>query len=294
MSRVILVTGASSGIGRATAELFAAQGDRVVLASRSAEALAATAAGLGGADVLTVPTDVADPASVEALFDAAVDRFGRVDVVVHAAAVVAYGQFDDVPPEVFDRVMLVNVGGTAHVSRAALQRFRRQGGGHLVAIGSLLGKIGVPYMSPYVTSKWAVHGLIRCVQAEARSIPGVSVSLVWPGSVNTPAYTQAANYAGRQGGPPPPVVSARTVARAVLRCVQRPQRERLVGWTNLFLVAGFRFLPAVYDRIVGPAMRRIGLTRTPMDPHDGTLYEPNPAGESTAGPWGRFGTVTRR
>ncbi len=289
-----MVTGASSGIGRAVAELCAAQGDRLVLASRSAEALAAAAADLGDAEVLAVPTDVADAAAVAALFDAAVDRFGRVDVVVHAAAVVGYGSFEDIPAEVFDRVLLVNVGGTAHVTRAALQRFRRQGGGHLVVLGSLLGKIGVPYMSPYVTSKWAVHGLVRSVQAEVRSIPGVSVSMVWPGSVNTPAYIQAANYAGRQGGPPPPVVPARTVARAVLRCVQRPQRERVVGWWNVLVVLGFRLFPGVYDRIVAPAMRRLGLTRVPMAAHDGTVFEPIPAGEATDGSWGILGTVTRQ
>ena len=294
MSRVILITGASSGIGRATAELFAARGWAVVLASRSAQALEQTAASLSTSEVLTVPVDVADDGAVRALFDAAVERFGRVDVVVHSAAGVGYGRFEAVPPEVFDRLLLVNIGGTAHVTRAALQQFRRQGGGHLVALGSVLGKVSTPYMSPYITTKWAVHGLIRAVQMEAREIPGVSVSLVSPGGVNTPIYTQAANYTGRQGGPPPPVVSPHAVARAVWSCVRRPRRERSVGPANWLLVFGFRVLPAVYDRIVGPAMRLFALTKRPMPPHVGNVFEPRPDGESTEGPWGRLGALGRR
>ena len=199
-ARVVLITGASSGIGRATALAFARQGTRLVLAARPSASLTEVSAQCvtEGGSAIAVPTDTADAGAVDALFQAAVEAYGRVDAVVHSAAVVAYGRFDEVPVDVFDRVMQTNLIGTANVARAALRLFRIQQGGSLVVVGSLLGKIAVPYMSSYVTSKWALHGLVRVLQIEAKHTPGISVSMVWPGSVNTPAYAQAANYAGRE------------------------------------------------------------------------------------------------
>ncbi len=173
-----------------------------------------------GVETLVATADVGEQADVDRAFDAAVDRFGRVDAVVNSAAAVGYGRFEDVPAEVFDRVIVTNLLGTANVARTALRQFRRQSGGHLVLMGSLLGKIAVPFMSPYVTSKWGVHGLARILQIEARQTPGIEVSVVSPGSVNTPAYLQAANYAGWEGRPPPPIDPPEKVARAVVRCLE--------------------------------------------------------------------------
>ena len=239
---VVLVTGASSGIGRATAVQLARPGARLVLASRSAPALAAGRARLRPAGAPrcwwcrpTWPT----PAAVDALFATAVERFGRVDAVVHSAAVVAYGRFEDVPAEVFDRALDVNLLGTANVARTALRLFRDQGGGRLVLVGSLLGKIATPYMSSYVAGKWGVHGLVRTLQIEARQTPGVDISLVSPGSVDTPVYAQAGSYTGRVGRPPPPVDPPEKVARAVVRAIERPRREVSVGLANgLTVISG--------------------------------------------------------
>jgi NAD(P)-dependent dehydrogenase (short-subunit alcohol dehydrogenase family) len=204
--RTAVITGGSSGIGRAVAEALAARGWSLVLAARSSEALQDTASGLhSAAAVHTVALDVGHMAEVTGLFDAATDRFGRVDVVVHTAAAVAYGRFDAVPADVFDRVITTNLLGSANVARATLHHFADHGPGHLVLLGSLLGKIAVPYIGPYVVSKWGVHALARTIRIEARRSVGVRVSLVSPGSVNTPAYLRAANYVGREGRPPPPV-----------------------------------------------------------------------------------------
>jgi NAD(P)-dependent dehydrogenase (short-subunit alcohol dehydrogenase family) len=288
-SPVVLITGASSGIGLSTAEAFSRRGARLVLASRSPLALnsAADRCREIGGEIFVVPTDVGDGQAVDALFAAAVDRFGRVDVVVHAAAAVAYGRFVDVPAEVFDKVLTTNLTGTANVSRAALRQFTVAGGGRLVLVGSLLGKIAVPLMSPYVTSKWAVHGLARMIQIEAREMPGVAVTVVSPGSVNTPAYHQAANYAGRKGRPPPPVDRPEKVAAAIVRSVRRPRRERSVGIANGFVVTGFRLLPGVYDLLVLPLVKAAALSREPTPASSGSVLEPQPAGEAVHGPWNR-------
>lgn len=287
--RVVLVTGASSGIGRATAVACARRGDRLVLAARAPEPLAAVVAECAalGAEALAVPTDVSDGTAVDALVAAAVDRFGRLDAVVHSVTVVAYGRFEVVPAAAFDQVIATTLTGAANVSRSALRRFGEQGGGRLVVVGSLLGKIAVPYMSSYVTAKWGLLGLVRCLQVEARETPGIEVGLVSPGSVDTPVYRQAASYLGRGGRPPPPVDRPEKVARAVLRSLDRPRRDRSVGPANPVVVLGFRALPAVYDRLVGPLMRVGGLRREPVPVDDGNVFAPRPAGEGTYGGWGR-------
>lgn len=289
-----LITGASSGIGRSTARALSRQGWDVVLASRSAAALRVVERECArhGARALVVETDVGDRAAVDALFDRAIAEFGRVRAVVHAAGAVAYGRFEDIPADVFDRVIVTNVLGTANVARSALRMFRRQGGGDLVVTGSLLGKIAVPLMSPYVTGKWAMHALTRMIQIEARASDHVHVSLVSPASVNTPAYSQAANYARREGRPPPPVDPPEKVARAIVRSLDRPRRERSVGIAHHVIVLGFRLLPAVYDAAVGPLINLLGLSRRPAADHPGSVFTARPAGEAEHGFWDRWGRRT--
>jgi NAD(P)-dependent dehydrogenase (short-subunit alcohol dehydrogenase family) len=285
--RTVLVTGASSGIGRATCHRLAAQQARLVLASRSQEALERTrqeCAGRGARDVLVVPTDVGDADAVDELFRRAGERFGRVDAVVHAAGVVAYGRFEDVPAEVFDRVVTTNLIGTANVARTALRSFGERGGS-LVMLGSVLGKMATPYMSPYASSKWAVQGLVRTLQIEARARKNVEVSLVSPGSVNTPIYDQAATYTGHGGHPPLPIVSPERVARAVVDALDKPGRDISAGPANLLMSTGFRLLPGVFDVLVGPLMRTLGQGRSSVGPNRGNVFEPQPDLEAVRGRW---------
>ena len=286
---VVVITGASSGIGRATAQDLAARGARLVLSARSASSLEATAdeCRTAGAEVLTVVADVAEEDAVVRLRDAAVQRFGRVDGWVHAAAVVAYGRFEDVPSAVFRQVVDTDVHGTVHVARAALEQFREQRHGTLVLTGSLLGEIATPYMSSYVTSKWAVRGLARVLAIEARETPDVHVCVVSPGGVDTPVYRQAANYAGRVGRPPPPVVSPERVAASIVRSLADHRPRRSVGPANLVARAGFTLLPRVFDLLVLPLMRAGGLSRQPVEPHDGNVFAPTPQGNAVHGTWGR-------
>ena len=291
LRRAAIVIGASSGIGRSTARALSVQGWNLVLSSRSVTALAAVEreCAVNGVEILVSPVDVGDMTEICALFQRAVARFGRVDAVINTAAAVAYGRFEDIPPEIFDRVITTNLLGTANVARAALQLFHGQGGGELVIAGSLLGKIAVPYMSPYVTAKWGVQALTRMIQIEARQTPGVHVTLISPGSVNTPAYSQAANYALREGRPPPPIDPPEKVARAIVKSLRSPRRERSVGIANHVVLLGFRMFPAVFDRAVGPLMKLAGLSRRQLAAHTGSVLSARPEGEAEHGVWGRFG-----
>jgi NAD(P)-dependent dehydrogenase (short-subunit alcohol dehydrogenase family) len=287
-SKVIVLTGASSGIGRAAAVSFARRGDRVVLAARGLDDLAAVAAECGPG-ALVVPADITDRADVEAVAEAAIDRFGRIDMWVDTAAVMAYGKFEEVPAEVFDRVIATDLLGPANVARVALAHFRTQQRGTLVLCGSLLGHVTVPWMSTYVTSKWGLRGLIRILQQETRDAKDIHVCTLAPGSVDTPIYTSAGNYAGFVGRPPPPVDSAQRMADAIVKLADRPRKSVSVGATNRLIELGFTLLPPVYDALVTTLMRNGGLSRTPIEPTTGNVFRPMPRREGGPARWGRAG-----
>jgi len=284
----VLITGASSGIGRATAIELAGRGSRLVLVARGDESLeeaAAEARTAGARAVLVRTADVTDPDAVQAAVDDAVAEFGGLDVVVHAAQVMAYGRIEDVPREVYEQVVDVSLHGTANVARSVLALFRTQGAGHLVVVNSLLGNIATPLLGSYVTAKWGQLGLIRVLQQETRDAPGISVSAVQPGGVDTPIYFQAGSWTGSTGRPPPPVYSPQRVARAVLSTVDRPRRIVQAGLFNPVITAGFRLLPGVFDVLVGPLLQRMAIANDDVPPTEGNVFESKPTGNATEGRW---------
>jgi NAD(P)-dependent dehydrogenase (short-subunit alcohol dehydrogenase family) len=287
--QVVVVTGASSGIGLSSARAFAARGALLVLASRSADRLAVVAEQClaeGAASARAVVTDVADERSAQDLIDTTLAAHGRVDVVVHSATVMAYGTIEELPAEIFAAVVNTAIQGTFFVARAALGAFRQQHRGHLVVVNSLLGAIAAPQMGAYVVAKWGQAGLVRVLQIETRDEPAIRISSVSPGGVNTPIYSQAANVTGRSARPPLPVDSPEKVAGAVLSCVDRGRARVSVGPANPLIVAGFRLLPRVYDALVTPLLHLASLTRTPpAPPSTGNVLHPRPEGEAEHGRW---------
>lgn len=286
-SRVIVVTGASSGIGRATALQASEAGDHLVLVARGAEVLEAVARecrASGAASVMAVPADVGDDAAVEACFAQVRGNHGVVDAVIHSAGVVAYGRTEEVPAEVFDGVLRTNLIGSINIARHALPILRAQEFGTLVLIGSLIGHIAVPSMSPYVLSKWGVRALARQLQVENRDLRHVQVAYVAPGGVDTPIYEQAATYDGFLGRPPPPVAEPEKVARIALRQLDRPRARTQVNRSNDLIRLGFSALPGVYDRLVGPLFRVAAMdVTTRVGPTPGNVLAPQQGGDHLHG-----------
>ena len=282
----VLITGASSGIGRATALELAGRGARLVLVARGEESLDDTAdqaRAAGAGDVLVRAADVTDEDAVRAAVDAAVETFGRLDAVVHAAQVMAYGTIEEVPREVFEAVVETAVHGTAVIARVVLPLFREQGAGHLLVVNSLLGQVATPLMGSYIAAKWGQLGLVRVLQQEVRDAPGVEVSIIQPGGVDTPIYTQAASWAGSTGRPPPPVYSAERLGRRVVALLDRPRRQVQAGIFNPLITAGFRLLPGVYDYLVGPLLQRMAIADDDVPPTEGNVFASRPQGNATGG-----------
>ncbi len=288
--RVSLIIGASSGIGLATAERLAAEGDLLVLAARSAESLDVAARACrdaGATEVQTVVTDVNDEDEVQNLIDTATEQHGQIDVVIHTATVMAYGSIETMPPEVFTQVVDTAIHGTVHVARAALAVFRRQHRGTLIIVNSLLGSVTVPQMGAYATAKWGQRAIARTLQQEVRNDKNIHVCIVSPGSTNTPIYYQAANSTGKEARPPIPVLQPERVAASIAGLVDRP-RDNVsipVGPSNPIVIAGFRVLPFLYDRIVGPLFSLAAQTRHALPATDGNVFTPNPDNEERHGHW---------
>jgi NAD(P)-dependent dehydrogenase (short-subunit alcohol dehydrogenase family) len=279
--RTVLVTGASSGIGLATAIAAGRAGDHVVLAARDPGALLAAerqCRAAGAASTRAVPTDIAQDDAVRRCVAEALDVTGRLDVVVNAAGVVSYGRTETVPAEVFDGVIRTNVLGSVNLARHVVPVLRGHGSGTFVLVGSVIGHIGVPGMSPYVLSKWGVRALARQLQLENRDRSDVHVVYLAPGGVDTPIYKLAGNYAGFVGRPPPPVTTPEKVAARILRAVDHPRTRVQVGLANNLMRLGFTTMPGVFDLLVGPLFSVAGRDRTdPVAPGAGNVLAPTPA-----------------
>jgi len=275
---VVLITGGSSGIGEAVALQAAARGDHVVLVARGATALARVAVACkdaGATSVTTIPADVGDDAAVSAAVTQVLGEHGRLDVVVSSAGVVAYGRLEEVPADVFDRVLQTNLHGSVNLARHVLPVLREQGRGSLVLVGSIIGHVAVPDMSAYVLSKWGVRALARQLQVENRDVADVRIAYVAPGGVDTPIYLQAASYVGVSGRPPMPVSSPEKVARRVLAVADGSAHDGQVNLSNHVIRFGFAALPAVYDRLVAPLFKVAAQDQTKeVPPNPGNVLEP--------------------
>ena len=274
---VAVVTGASSGIGRCLTLALLEAGASVVANARPSAALDELAREAADSErLVVVPGDVADSSTARRLLGTAVERFGHLDVWVNNAAVMTFGAFEDIPEESFRRVIDVNLHGYVNGARAALGHFRRRGRGILVNVSSILGKLSAPQMSAYIMSKFAIQGLGEALRNELALERGIRVCNVIPGGVNTALYRHCANYSGRIVRPMYPLQDPEAVAKAILKTVARPRRERRVGRASRFQLLGHLVSPSLYEKVMGVIYPRITFGRAPLPPTHGNLFEPSP------------------
>jgi NAD(P)-dependent dehydrogenase (short-subunit alcohol dehydrogenase family) len=272
---VVVITGASSGIGRAAALRLARRGASLALCARSPEPLAEIAAECEatGAQVMHQPLDVSEEEAVEAFAAATVERFGRLDVWVNNAGTIAYGRFEEIPSEVFRQIIETNLMGQVHGARAALRRFRRQGSGVLINMSSVWGRVSTPQVTPYIVSKNAVRAFSECLAGEVVDEDGIHVATMVPQAVDTPIFEHAGNFTGRQVRPIPPVLDVEEVAEGIELCAEDPKREVNYGQAGRALEILHATAPPLYRRLAHGAFVRGSFGSVPAAPAAGNVLE---------------------
>ncbi|MFL6626807.1 MAG: SDR family oxidoreductase [Burkholderiaceae bacterium] len=272
--QVIVITGASSGIGLATALAAAHQGARVVLGARSVDVLDDVVAHISaeGGQAVAAQVDVSDRAQVEQLARRAIDAFGRIDTWVNNAGLSIYGRLDEVEEAHSRRLFDINFWGVVNGSLAALPHLRANGGA-LINLGSEASEAAVPLQAMYSASKHAVKGFTDGLrlELEADGAP-VSVTLIQPTAVDTPYPEHAANYLPQEPKLPTPMIEVEKVAGAILDAATSATRSTKVGAMSVLNTAMAKFVPSLGDLM---ARQQIGRQQRDEAPHgrDGTLYE---------------------
>ena len=284
----VVITGASSGIGRETAREFARAGARVVLAGRREERLRELAGEIEarGAQALAVRTDVSDQAQVDALIEQAAERFGRIDTLVNNAGVGIAARFEDQSLDDFRRVMDVNFWGAVYACKAAVPRMKAQpGGGVIVNISSILGRRGMPFETAYCASKFALRGFSEALRTEVMA-DGIDLSTIFPGAVESEIWESAANQTGVELPDFMPKFPARELARVIVQDARIPQPEIVMALDAQMIDFFNTLAPGMMDLFLGqslPFMEGMRRTMAQSAAAASNLYAPREQKRGTRG-----------
>ncbi len=247
--QVIVLTGATSGIGLVTARMASKRGARLVLVARNDEALSKLTAELrdGGGHAISVATDVSKESQVRKVAEEAEKAFGSVDTWINNAGVSIYGKLEDVPDADSRRLFETNFWGVVNGSLIAAKRMEKKGG-TLINIGSTLSDRAIPIQGMYCASKHAVKGFTDALRMELEAVGApVVVTLVKPAAIDTPYKEHAKNYLGVQPENPPPVYAPETAAETILYCAENPVRDVYVGSGAKALSVMGKYAPRIAD-----------------------------------------------
>jgi short-subunit dehydrogenase len=290
MAACVVVTGASAGIGRATALGFARRGFKVALLARSLDRLRSAERDTlqcGAAATLAIPVDVADANAVDAAAERIEHELGPISVWINNAMVTIFAPVDSMSPDEFRRVTEVTYLGQVHGTLAALKRMRRRDRGTIVQVGSALSYRAIPLQSAYCAAKFAVRGFTDALRSElAHDHSRVRLTMVQLPAVNTPQFDWARSRMARQAQPVPPIFQPEAIAREIVRAAREAPRELWIGRSALKAIIGTLLLPRLGDRILAHEGYSGQLTREPRNAErPDNLFTPPPG---DPGAHGRF------
>src|SRR5215213_7896176 len=276
--QVVVLMGASSGIGRETALRFARKGAKVVVSARGEEGLDSLVEEIRREDgeAIAVPADTSEFDQVKAVAERAVEEYGTLDTWVHLAAVGLFAAFEETTPEEFGRVIDVNLMGQVYGAMAALPHIKRGGGGALIHVSSMGAKRSVPLQSAYCASKHGIDGFLEALRVELmREGAPVGVTQVMPATINTPFFDKARTKLGVKPVAPPPIYQPGVVSEAILHAAENPARDVVVGGAAKALILSQAVAPRLLDHLLKARGFEVHYTREPK-PEDApdNLFEP--------------------
>lgn len=276
---VMVITGATSGVGRSTARRFAEKGAAIGLIARGDEALKATAKEVEqlGGTALELPADVSVAAEVEAAAEEAERELGPIDLWVNNAMTTVFGYFEDCSPQEFQRATEVTYLGAVWGTRAALRHMGSRGRGTIIQVGSALAYRGIPFQSAYCASKHAINGFTDSVRTELLSQGSqIHVGVVNLPAVNTPQFSHCRSKFDDHPMPVPPIYQPEVAAEGIWLAYSRQRREVDVGLPTILTILGNKMLPGLMDLYLSRNGTRSQLADRPPDPHnaEGNLFEP--------------------
>jgi short-subunit dehydrogenase len=281
--QVMVITGATSGIGLTTARMAAEQGAKLVLTARNADALDQLASELRrkGTQVATVVADVGVPADVERIGHAAMERYGRIDTWVNNAGISIFGRNEDVPLEDMQRLFQTNYWGVVHGSLEAVKHMKGRGGGAIINLGSELSERAVPLQGLYSASKHAVKAFTDSLRMELEKDKApISLTLVKPAGIDTMFAVHAKNYMEKEPALPPPIYAPEIVAKSILYAAQHPKRDVFVGGAAKAISSTGFAMPRMMDRFMQASMFKQQQSDLPSSPNRrDALYEPDTRNE---------------
>jgi NAD(P)-dependent dehydrogenase (short-subunit alcohol dehydrogenase family) len=286
-SDVIVVTGASAGIGRATAVEFARRGAKLALLARGLEGLegARREVEAAGGSALLIPTDMADPDQVERAAARVESELGPIDIWVNVAMATVFSPVSAITPEEFRRVTEVTYLGTVYGTMAALKRMRARNRGTLVQVGSALAYRAIPLQSAYCGAKFAIRGFTDALRSELiHDRLAIGLTMVQIAAFNTPQFDWARIHIDKNPQPVPPIFQPEVAARGIVYAAYHPRREFWVGWPAVKAILGNKLIPGLLDRYLASKAYEGQFGPEPLPAHrPDNLFEPVPGDHGSHG-----------
>ncbi|WP_312421872.1 SDR family oxidoreductase [Epilithonimonas sp.] len=275
-NKTVVITGASSGVGRAAAEAFAQEGCNLILAARGKEALEETVAICKsfGALAIAIPTNVAEYKEVEHLTEKALEITGAIDFWVNNAGVMATGRFEETPVEVIDQLIKTNLLGYMHGARSVLPVFKKQGHGILLNNISIGGWMPAPYGAAYSASKYGIRGMVECLQGEVSDEPDIHVVALYPSIQRSTGNMHSAKYSGLDFKIPPTAADPKKLAEEMVAMAKNPKKSKFTDWSSLFMKTAYGFFPKAVINSTSAALRLLMREDRTTDT-DGNILTPS-------------------